>query len=119
MKNILPLLIAVLMLVACDSKSKQAQKQKSPDTSQVKEDSHNQNALGTEETDATSGWGSTSEKVFINTCVENAKAGIGEQKAKDYCNCMLRKMEAKYKTPEEGINITMAETMEMAKGCLK
>jgi hypothetical protein len=53
----------------------------------------------------------------MTTCVDGAIKGLGE-KARPYCNCMLQKMESKYPNASRAGDITMSQTMDMAKDCL-
>ena len=72
----------------------------------------------------TSTWPSQERANFISTCTNSAKAGLGEQRAKNYCECMLYKIEKKYPSSTEAATIT-AEVMEspefkkMVQDCLK
>jgi hypothetical protein len=62
-------------------------------------------------------WPQEEIKAFRESCFENAKAGIGEEKAVKYCECMLEKIMKKYPDVYDAEKITMAETLEMAEGC--
>jgi hypothetical protein len=59
----------------------------------------------------TSTWPSQERANFLTTCINSAKAGLGEQKAKNYCECMLYKIEKKYPSTAEAATIT-ADTMQ-------
>lgn len=69
-------------------------------------------------------WGTADREAFISNCITNAKAGLGEEKAKSYCGCMLFKVESKYPNPLDAANIT-AETLKspdwqkMIKSCME
>lgn len=71
----------------------------------------------------TSTWPSQERNNFLTTCINSAQAGLGEQKAKSYCECMLYKIEKKYPSPAEAATIT-AEVMaspefkKMVQDCL-
>ena len=65
------------------------------------------------------GWTAEEKKEFMNECVPAAKKGIDEDKAAPYCECMANKLEKKYPKYAEAGKITMSETVEMAKDCLK
>jgi len=64
-------------------------------------------------------WSPEDQKIFTETCEENSKATLGEDTSKRYCACMLLKVEAKYPNSEEAGNMSMAETLKLAKECLK
>lgn len=51
-------------------------------------------------------WGTAERTEFVSNCVTNAKAGLGEEKAKSYCECMLFKIEKKYPNPLDAEKIT-------------
>jgi len=56
-------------------------------------------------------WGTVDRAALISNCIANAKAGLGEEKAKSYCECMLFKIEGKYPNPPDAANIT-GETLK-------
>ena len=68
-------------------------------------------------------WGSKDRNDFVSSCVESAKAGVGAEKAKTYCECMLFKIEQQYPNPNDATKLT-AEDLQtpkwkaIAKGCL-
>lgn len=64
-------------------------------------------------------WPQEEIKAFKESCIENAKGGIGEEKAVKYCDCMLEKVMKKYPDINDAEKMTMGETMEMARGCSK
>jgi len=71
----------------------------------------------------TSTWTSVDRSSFLTSCISTAKSGLGEQKAKSYCECMLFKMEIKFPLIADFTKITK-ETMQtpefkkMANDCL-
>lgn len=62
-------------------------------------------------------WALKDQEDFRQSCVENAKSGIGEEKAKKYCECMLEKVMKKYPDVNDTEKMTMGETVELAKEC--
>ena len=64
-------------------------------------------------------WNAEEHKVFMQTCVENSSKGLGEEGSTTYCQCMMEKIERIYPNAEDAGKLTMTQTMEMAKGCLK
>lgn len=45
-------------------------------------------------------WNSKDRNDFLKDCISSAKDGLGEEKAKNYCECMLYKVEVMY--PDSG-----------------
>lgn len=41
-------------------------------------------------------WSGADRKTFLSDCINAAKSGLGEEKAKNYCECMLYKVEVKF-----------------------
>ncbi len=66
-----------------------------------------------------SGWPQKERDAFSENCVKGASAGMGEDKAKSYCSCMLGKVEVKYPDPADATKLDVATMTEMAKDCLK
>lgn len=64
------------------------------------------------------GWSKENQENFMTTCVDKAKASMGESKATNYCSCMLTKIEELYPNAEEVSKLTMEKTTELAKECL-
>ena len=62
-------------------------------------------------------WDMKDQNDFIENCVENAKTGIGEAKARKYCDCMLEKVMKRYPDVNDTEEMTMGETVELAKEC--
>jgi hypothetical protein len=51
-------------------------------------------------------WSTKDRSDFLFECIKSAKEGVGEEKAKTYCECMLFKIEKKYPNPADAGNIT-------------
>lgn len=64
-------------------------------------------------------WDEPTKAAFVANCTNEAKARMNEAAAKEYCDCMLEKIVAKYASPVEANNMTITETQEMAKECVK
>lgn len=70
-------------------------------------------------------WGTEEREAFISSCIESAiKGGISEEKSKNYCECMIFKIEKKYPnsadaagnlTPEK---LNSPEWKKIIQGCL-
>ncbi len=54
-------------------------------------------------------WNSTERSEFITSCIDAAKAGIGEERAKAYCECMLYKVEKRYPKAADAARLTGEE----------
>ena len=120
MRNILLILSFTSLLIACSSKAPNVQSKAKDDRIVSTGDSADAKPGTFSPVPATGNrWTSEEEEAFNKTCVENAKAGMGEEKAKGYCSCMLQKMEDKFRTPNDADTISMSQTMEWAKQCLK
>lgn len=69
-------------------------------------------------------WSSAERNEFLNSCTPSAiKSGLEEEKARNYCECMLYKIEMKFPNPMDAAEIdekTMAspEWLKLAKSCL-
>jgi hypothetical protein len=63
-------------------------------------------------------WNKAEQDLFRESCVVNSKEGLGEQRSRKYCDCMLKKVESKYPDANEAGKLSLTETREMAKGCL-
>lgn len=51
-------------------------------------------------------WSVTDRSDFLSECVKSAKTGMSEEKAKNYCDCMMFKIEKKYPNPNDAAGIT-------------
>lgn len=68
-------------------------------------------------------WPDADRKRFVEGCIGTAKEHLGEAKAKQYCDCMLGKMEVKFETAEDADKITAEdlkkpEFIKLIKGCV-
>lgn len=64
-------------------------------------------------------WGKSDRFAFLENCVTNAKIKMGEEKAKEYCSCVLELVEAKYTSAVDAANIDLKDMFEMAKSCMQ
>jgi RHS repeat-associated protein len=67
----------------------------------------------------TTGWPIEEKNAFIESCILNTKRSMSEDKAKQYCECMLKKVIAKYPKPQEANKLTAEEVKNMAIECVK
>jgi hypothetical protein len=69
-------------------------------------------------------WGSAEREAFLSNCISSAqKGGIGEEKSKSYCGCMLYKVEIRYPNPLDAEKLTpevldTPDWKKILKGCL-
>lgn len=69
-------------------------------------------------------WPNEYRKGFLASCVETAKANLGENEARNYCECMMFKLELRYPNYEDADNISSEtlsspEFQELIRSCLK
>ncbi len=66
-----------------------------------------------------SDWSDVEKDAFVKNCVPSAQqsANMDATKAKDYCECMMGKVEKKYPKAEDAAKLTAIEVTEMAKDC--
>lgn len=100
--------IAVTLLVACKSK-------KTTETT----DNPGTTTTTTNTTAAPTGWPDTTRTAFINDCIDNSKANMTEEKARQVCNCMQGKIEARYPNYADAATLTMQQMNDMAKECVQ
>jgi len=68
-------------------------------------------------------WDTKNREIFLSDCINSAKNGLGESKAKSYCECMLFKVEQHYPDPQDLGKLTdeklaSPEWKKIARGCL-
>lgn len=64
-------------------------------------------------------WDDQTRAAFITNCTDESKTRMDETAAREYCNCMLEKIVAKYPNPADANNMTIQETQDMARDCVK
>ncbi len=69
-------------------------------------------------------WGTKEREGFMKECVASAKEGLGDAKAKSYCECAMFKMEQKFPDPDDASSITeealnSPEFQKIIKSCLE
>jgi hypothetical protein len=64
-------------------------------------------------------WDAPTRAAFVTNCINESKTRMSEASATEYCNCMLDKIVTKYDSPAAANNMTITETQEMAKDCVK
>ncbi len=69
-------------------------------------------------TDYNTGWGDADKTEFMRTCTEKATVNLGSEKlAKNYCSCMLEKIEAAYPDSKDANKMSQTEMKSMAADC--
>lgn len=68
-------------------------------------------------------WTKIDHEEFMTSCVNSAKASLGETKAKNYCECMMFKIEKIYPNANDAAKITAEDFkseywQKLIKGCL-
>jgi len=68
-------------------------------------------------------WKKSEREEFVTSCINSAKANLGETKAKSYCECMLFKIEKIYPNADDATKITAEDFktdywQKLIKGCL-
>ncbi len=68
-------------------------------------------------------WSAKDREEFVSSCVNSAKASLGETKAKSYCECMMFKIEKLYPNATDAAKITAEDFktdswQKLIKGCL-
>lgn len=59
-------------------------------------------------------WSAKDCSDFLSECIESAKPGMSEQKAKNYCGCMMFKIEKMYPNPADAGSITKEDLQSPA-----
>ena len=55
------------------------------------------------------GWKEDERRQFVSDCINEAKKGLDEAKARSYCECMQPKIEAKYDSFEKANKVSQSE----------
>lgn len=64
-------------------------------------------------------WSEGERKIYLESCEKSAANSLGAEKAKEYCNCTLEKMEAKYPDSKDVSKVTAEEINQMAEECMQ
>jgi hypothetical protein len=65
-----------------------------------------------------SGWPQVEQDSFITTCLYNASRDIGVVNATKYCSCVLDESIKEYTSPDEVLNESINNLIQLAKRCL-
>ena len=76
---------------------------------------------GQDDSENIGGWSLAQEIKFIKDCRGRAEKNVGVSRAKEYCNCMVKKLKnlyASYEDMERNVtNMSQADISKMAKDC--
>lgn len=64
------------------------------------------------------GWSALEKRSFMSKCVEGATRSFGTSEAKNYCSCMLEKIERRYPKPLDAARLTQSDMEPLAKDCI-
>ncbi len=129
MKKLLILLLACSFFTACNNNKANNQRDNGRTDNRNKDDYRNNNDKNKEgNTNYTNdnnntdkgGWSSSDVKKFVDNCVSTAvNNGNQEGFAKDYCNCMQKKLERKYPNANDisTADLNSPEIKDMEKDC--
>jgi hypothetical protein len=82
------------------------------------DNNRNDNNYNRNDRNTTGRWSQTEEDNFLSTCENTATPNVVEARAKDYCTCMLGKIEKLYATyAEADKTMTKAEMQPLADEC--
>lgn len=105
MRRILLFSMASVLILACNNKKNSDNKTTTTETST--------------QAPTTAGWDQGNRTAFMDRCVNDSKGQMDEDKARNYCSCMLEKIEARYPVADSASALSMKELQEMAKDCIK
>jgi|GEM_PF-4336494 len=67
--------------------------------------------------DYVQGWTKAQQKKFFNQCAETASKQVGQERAQEYCNCMMKKIEKRYPNADDINQMTESEINKLAITC--
>ena len=67
---------------------------------------------------ASAAWSSAQQKEFMDNCVPKAAESMGQQRATDYCQCMMDKIMIDYPVANDAANMSKERMTELARQCL-
>lgn len=133
MRKILLYALAAFVLTSCSDLNKKKSKggDETEETSTIKkplkDDEPEEDTKTGDRTDSVekrktasyaAGWAPSEKDTFMSTCVSQAKSGMGEVGAKNYCSCMLDKIEKLYPNAADAGKLDQAKMTDLAKECL-
>ena len=122
MKKLLFVLLATSVFISCDSNKKtkdeaKTEKTTTESTTETKNDATDNNTTTVDDnkTSTSSGWVSADETRFMTDCEGSATPKVGAARANEYCDCMLQKIKANYKSYVEADRELTRNEAEMQK----
>ena len=70
-------------------------------------------------TDYVKGWSKAERRKFVSTCAEKASTNMGQEKAEEYCTCMMNKIEKRYPNSADVGQLTEDEVTKLALTCVQ
>lgn len=124
MKKSLFILFSVCLIISCDNKKAGEQKtiedktkveeKKTPDNKVSTDNNTPETKLNTDNTTtANTGWTEDDVNRFLYSCRNSATPKVGASRANEYCDCMIQKIKAKYKSYEEADQMLKASEEDM------
>ena len=71
----------------------------------------------TEESGENEGWTRSNQNEFMSNCVGEANKSMVQDKAEDYCSCMMGKLQKRYPNPNDVSDLTESDMTRLAKEC--
>jgi hypothetical protein len=68
--------------------------------------------------DYSDGWSSSDQNKFMTNCTETASKSMAQERAENYCDCMMKKIEKRYPNSAEVNKLSESEITKLAKTCL-
>lgn len=87
-------------------------------TDETQEDEPSDRNLTDDEESSEGGWSAADKRTFMSNCVSGATATFGARGAKNYCSCMLDKIEEQYPRPVDAARLTQSDMEPLAKDCI-
>lgn len=107
--------LSTAILTSCGSKDEKKDEDKKEDK---KEEAKEEEPESTDELLGNVAWSQDVQDAYVNSCFESAKSGMKEDVAREYCNCTLGKIMAKYPDPTALANLGQDEITSLAMQCM-
>lgn len=69
--------------------------------------------------DYAKGWSKADRQNFVSTCAEKASSKMGQEKAEEYCTCMMNKIEKRYPNSADVQQLTESDITKLAMTCVQ
>jgi hypothetical protein len=104
--------LSTAILTSCGSKE-----EKKDDKKEDKEEAKDEDEKE-DDSSTSAAWSQDVQDAYVNSCFDSAKSGMDEQVAREYCDCTLGKIMAKYPDPTELQNLGQDEITSLAMECM-